>query len=154
MRDCPIECVVGDRASVPMCERMSARYALVSRSKSCNFQVAIQTNCPMITQTDVTNDGPVCAINEKDGYKQNYANVCQLRRDACQRQVELKVLHHGHCGMSPVRSLRFVVMCANWSNLCLLGHCRQQCQHYATCKPNEHGLPECVCPQVCIRYVH
>lgn len=84
--------------------------------KCCNMHVGILTNCPMITHThtpaDVEDEGPVCAISEKDGYKQNYANICQLRQDACQRQVELKVLHHGHCGTSG-QSDCLTNLCAN-----------------------------------------
>lgn len=153
MHDSALECIIGHSASMPMCQYMSARYAVVSLKRVATFKWQFK----LIVQwshkhTDATNEGPVCAINEKDGYKQNYANVCQLRRDACQRQVELKVLHHGHCGKS---ALTHVPLWSLIAATCVLGHCRQQCQHYATCKPNElTAIPECVCPNVCVRYVH
>ncbi|KAF7490689.1 Agrin [Sarcoptes scabiei] len=76
--------------------------------------------CPRNCSKELT---PICASNN-----QNYANECEMRRDACLKQIFLQVLHQGQCG-----------------------RCDPECRFHSKCQLNQQNIPECVCPQVCLR---
>lgn len=52
--------------------------------------------CPTTCATFGDNRGsrPICGSNNKD-----YANICELRRDACREMKEVTVKYAGKCGM-------------------------------------------------------
>ncbi|KAH7642712.1 agrin-like isoform x4 [Dermatophagoides farinae] len=105
-------------------QQQSTNTSLSSLRTTTTTTTTIATMKTCQCQNNCSNEyDPVCGSNH-----QNYANECEMRSYACSRQIDITVLHHGVCGQ-----------------------CYPECQYYSKCQLNEKNIPECICPQVCIR---
>ncbi|XP_074597901.1 agrin-like isoform X2 [Brevipalpus obovatus] len=66
---------------------------------------------------------PVCGA---DGI--SYVNLCQLRRESCEKKLDIEVDHKGLCG----------------------GCDNKLCPHYSVCETDGRGRSVCVCPESCV----
>lgn len=98
-----------------LCARTTCPFSGVCQVEE-NLKGIVSCRCP-----DCTDDKqPVCGSDRK-----TYTNECFLRKQSCERQAMISVLHEGHCRQ-----------CQDMN-----------CSHYSTCQITAAGTEECLCPQ-------